>query len=53
MELKFIGQGLDPDSDITTGNFIFVILSDLRPFHTCEKTGESVSQDSEIVIILF
>ena len=22
MELKFIGQGLDPDSDITTGNFI-------------------------------
>ena len=22
MELKFIGQGLDPESDITTGNFI-------------------------------
>ncbi len=22
MEIKFIGQGLDPDSDITTGNFI-------------------------------
>jgi HKD family nuclease len=26
MEIKFIGQGLDPDSDITTGNFIIDAL---------------------------
>ena len=26
MELKFIGQGLDPESDITTGNFIIDAL---------------------------
>ena len=44
MELKFIGQGLDPDSDITAGNFIIEVYRNWAPlaadrFYQLVKTG--------------
>ncbi len=49
MELKFIGQGLDPTSDATAGNLIIDSLTD-EQFNSF-NTGLVVTSKVEILFI--